>query len=50
MPRGAYINARTFHRNAVFQFAFHMEKLAKSITLMREQEEEEGEAETAPQG
>lgn len=41
MPRGAYINARTFRRDSLFQFDFHMQKLAKSIALMREKEEEE---------
>jgi hypothetical protein len=49
MPRGAYANARTFRRDAVFQFAFHMEKLANSITLMRQKEEdEEQEEESVP--
>ena len=48
MPRGAYANARTFRRHAVFQFAFHMERLANSITLMRQKEDEGEEEESAP--
>lgn len=39
--RGAYINARTFRRDSLFQFDFHMEKLANSIALMREKEARE---------
>ena len=45
LPRGAYVNARTFRRLAVFQYDFHMRKLAESIALMREKEEEEEEEE-----
>ena len=41
MPRGAYINARTFGRDSIYQFDFHMQKLATSIESMREKEEDE---------
>jgi hypothetical protein len=27
MPRGAYINARTFRRDSIYQFDYHMQKL-----------------------
>lgn len=36
LPRGAYVNARTHGRDAVFQLAFHSRKLAESIARMRD--------------